>query len=135
MSKCYTCFGGSDIVIYLDNKVVAETEQVNVNTHTRQVEIKAIVFKTLIELSKELNSKTNSKLLFVFVNEHGDKMYRVISGVQFSHEMITYSIDKMTMYNSFIFDFDVISTYEEFSVSVDELREGVFNELRTNKKI
>lgn len=122
----YYAFGGSDIVVYIDNIVFSEVKEVFINTKKKQVEFKTILFNTSIKTSKELTSKKDAKVLFVFANEYGEKMYRVINKIKFSHEEVKYSIDKLIMYNSYIFDFEEISLYESFD-RLDELREEVFN--------
>ena len=85
-----------------------------------------MIFNTLVDTLKEFTSTNNSKVLIVFCNEYGYKMYRVFNGVKFSHEDIQYSTTAMLMHNSFVFTFEDSTPYENFS-TIDELRKEIFN--------
>lgn len=125
--KPYICFSGADVVAFIDNKAYGEVLDININTKSKELIIKTVLFDTLIKTHKEFQSMTNSKILVVFLNEYGNKMYRVYDGIKFSHEEIEYSIEKIKMNNSYIFSYRNSSDYEDFSTSIEKLREDVFN--------
>lgn len=124
--KHYICFGGADIAIFIDNQAYGEIDDIYINTKTKELTIKTVIFNTLVDTLKEFTSTNNSKVLIVFCNEYGYKMYRVFNGVKFSHEDIQYSTTAMLMHNSFVFTFEDSTPYENFS-TIDELRKEIFN--------
>lgn len=124
--KTLHAFEGCDFVIFLDNKVISELDDIVIDTKKNEIELRTTLFSSLKMKHKELVKKEDSKMLVVFSNEYGEKMYRTFNGISFSHEKIAYSIRNSNMYNAYIFNFKDVSFYEDFS-TVDELRKDVFN--------
>lgn len=124
--KTLHAFEGCDFVIFLDNKVISELDDIVIDTKKNEIELRTTLFSSLKMKHKELVKKEDSKMLVVFSNEYGEKMYRTFNGISFSHEKIAYSIRNSNMYNAYIFNFKDASFYEDFA-TVDELRKDVFN--------
>lgn len=124
--KTLHAFEGCDFVIFLDNKVISELDDIVIDTKKNEIELRTTLFSSLKMKHKELIKKEDSKMLVVFSNEYGEKMYRTFNGISFSHEKIAYSIRNTKMYNAYIFNFKDASSYEDFS-TVDELRKDVFD--------
>lgn len=125
-ARTYPSFCGSNILIILDNEIIAEASSINIDSKKKELTISIVMFSNIIKLHKELIKKENSKLLIIFANEYGFHMHRVIKGIKYSNESIKYSIDDMNTIQNYIFSFEEVNPYEEYIGSVDDLRNQVF---------
>lgn len=124
--KTLHAFEGYDCVIFLDNKIISESDDIIIDTKKNEIELRMTLFSSLKMKHKEFINIAYSKMLVVFSNEYNEKMYRTFNGIRFSHEKIIYSTTNTKMYNSYIFNFQNTSSYEDFS-TINELRKKIFN--------
>ena len=120
-------FNGCEIIFFLDNNSMGEISGINVNSKTKELTIDIVIFNSMVKCHDFLVSRTNSKLLLVFNNIYGHKMYRVIEGIKYDHEIDSFDISDKFFTEKYVFNYEEISSYKEITCPVEELRNQVFN--------
>ena len=124
----YIVYKGVDIVIFINNKALGEIQKIKYNTLEKELKLQTVVLSdTVSSVHDYLSSLNNATILYVMVNENGNKIYRTFKGVTFIGDEATHSIDDPCFSIFYTFNYEASTPYLPFTCTVQELRDQTFN--------
>ena len=124
----YIVYKGMDIAIFVNNKALGEIQKIKYNTLEKELKLQTVVLSdTVSSVHEYLSSLKNATILYVMVNENGNKIYRTFKGVTFIGDEATHSIDDPCFNIFYTFNYKTATPYLPFKCTVQELRNQTFN--------
>lgn len=120
-SKTYYSTSGSDMLWIIDGKIIEELHTMHLNGEKKEISFDMVLFYKIVEKDKLLSSLKDSNIIQVFINEHGVKVYRKFTNVNFLYKKSVQSIDDTSLTERYSFSYDTEIPFSTFDCSVQEL--------------
>lgn len=123
MTKTYYEFSGSDFVLICNGKVYGDMFTFRADSIKKTIELDFSLFNSIENTDAELRSIDNGRFVEVFINEHGDKVFKCYTGIKYIGYKINHSIDDKIIKNTFIFNYESDTPFKNLEEPFTDLIE------------
>lgn len=120
-AKVYHSMGGSDMVWIINGQIVGELHTMRLNGNKREISFDVAMFNKIVEVDKLFSSLEDSKIIQVFVNEDGVKVYRTFTNVNFLYKSSVQSIDDPALTERYNLSYNSEIPFSIFDCTLKEL--------------